>query len=379
MSYLDLNGLIVVRDWIKKTFADKQLAEAQFMSDGVGLWGIVPVRRYVIDTVVVETQSIAATINDIACIDNYTVRGSSVVQHCAICAVVNNKYYLNWVDKSGTFNKDKYINPITNKPYYCKVYALYNDMASVGQPPEGVILFRNDGEDSFQLVPPPEVAVQHYTASDGIGEELKQTLSSTGFFRAVEYHNETINTTDDAGIAYTIAQKPRENGILVVASKKLSQFGIVNQVSTSGSGNSIVSLSHPTGSRTITATLGWRQPFITKKYLKQTSNTQRLYATEDSFCVLDFTFGSGVYLGFTPLTSTAHSNHWSGVILKKAGQPINITKPTNSSTQTIICNVNRQTIVNGTALKYDARIVNDGESDILLLEILPVGETITFN
>ena len=110
------------------------------------------------------------------------------------------------------------------------------------------------------------------------------------------------------------------------------ELGLVNGVSSSGTGNVVTSMSKAANSSSITWDRNWVEPWTANAYYKQASATARISATEGKFSVLDFRSGSGMYLGFaSPYSLTNGMNHhWKGLIMKNANQAINIAKPCTS-------------------------------------------------
>ena len=99
-----------------------------------------------------------------------------------------------------------------------------------------------------------------------------------------------------------------------------SELGLVNDVSSSGTGNVVTRMSKAANSSSITWERNWVEPWTDNAYHKQTSAAIRLSATEGKFSVLDFRLGSGMYLGFASPYSLANgmNHHWRGLIMKKA-------------------------------------------------------------
>lgn len=156
-----------------------------------------------------------------------------------------------------------------------------------------------------------------------------------------------------------------------------SELGLVNDVSSSGTGNVVTSMSKAANSSSITWTRDWVEPWTANAYYKQTSATARISATEGKFSVLDFRSGSGMYLGFASPYSLDNgmNHHWRGWIMKKANQPINIAKPSMLKTNSaILCNLPQAQIVSGTNFYFDAYTTTDSSSlshDTLVLILYP--------
>ena len=164
-----------------------------------------------------------------------------------------------------------------------------------------------------------------------------------------------------------------------------SELGLVNGVSSSGTGNVVTSMSKAANSSSITWERNWVEPWTANAYYKQSSATARISATEGKFSVLDFRSGSGMYLGFASPYSLANgmNHHWRGLIMKKANQPINIAKPSMLKTDSVIlCNLPQTQIVSGTNFYFDAYTTTNTSSlshDTLVLILYPVTNELEFS
>ena len=92
-----------------------------------------------------------------------------------------------------------------------------------------------------------------------------------------------------------------------------------------------------------------------------------------------------MYLGFaSPYSLTNGMNHhWRGLIMKNAGQPINIAKPSMLKTDSVIlCNLPQAQIVSGTNFYFDAYTTTNTSSlshDTLVLILYPVTNVLEFS
>ena len=170
-----------------------------------------------------------------------------------------------------------------------------------------------------------------------------------------------------------------------IKSASASELGLVNGVSSSGTGNVVASMSKAANSSSITWNRNWVEPWTANAYQKQTSATTRISATEGKFSVLDFRSGSGMYLSFaSPYSLTNGMNHhWRGLIMKKANQPVNIAKPSMIKTDSVIlCNLPQTQLVSGTNFYFDAYTTTNSDStshDTLVLMLQPATNTIEFS
>lgn len=92
-----------------------------------------------------------------------------------------------------------------------------------------------------------------------------------------------------------------------------------------------------------------------------------------------------MYLGFTsPYTNKTLTHHWHGVIFKKQGASINITRPSfiASTVGSIACNIPQTQIVNGTGFMFDAYVCGDSSTstmNTLVLNMQALTGTIEFS
>lgn len=232
-----------------------------------------------------------------------------------------------------------------------------------------------------------------HSISDGFGKDLEDTIQlawdytdmvsaqSVSRTDAVT-HSAISSTSSTVRLAYVLSSASTHGNI---KNASASELGLVNGVSSSGTGNVVTSMSKAANSSSITWNRNWVEPWTANAYNKQTSATDRLSATEGKFSILDFRLGSGMFLGFvSPYGLTAGMNHhWRGLIMKKAGQAINIARPSMlSGDSTILCNISQQQIVSGTNFYFDAYTTTNSTStshDILVLMLQPATNTIDFS
>lgn len=196
-------------------------------------------------------------------------------------------------------------------------------------------------------------------------------------------HTAASSTSSTVRLAYVNTSASTHGNI---KSASASELGLVNGVTSStATGNVITSLTKASNSSNITQNRAWVEPWTVNAYQKQSSSTAHISATEGKFSVLDFRSGSGMYLGFaSPYSLTAGMNHhWRGLIMSKAGQPINIARPSMlASDSVILCNLTQQQIVSGTNFYFDAYTTTNTTStshDTLVLVLYPVTNVLDFS
>lgn len=270
---------------------------------------------------------------------------------------------------------------VTGNPYYSKYYYTVD---SNGLPNA---VYRWNGKE-FTI----DEDYSDHSISDGFGKDLEDIMqmamdyADTASAESVSRkdavtHSAISSTSSTVRLAYVLSSASTHGNI---KSASASELGLVNGVSSSGTGNVVTSMSKAANSSSITWERNWVEPWTTNEF-KHATFVNRIAATEGKFSVLDFRSAAGMYLGFdSPYDSTVGLNHhWKGVIMKKAGQAINIARPPMISTDSIIvCNVSQQQIVSGTNFYFDAYTTTATTStshDTLVLILQPVTNTIDFS
>ena len=294
-----------------------------------------------------------------------------------IVGKIGSAYYTTW---SGTNVPTNLYMKTNGSPYYSKYYYT---MGSNGLPNA---VYRWNGQ-KFTI----DEDYSDHSISDGFGKDLEDaiqpaldyidTVSAESVSRTdAVTHSAISSTSSTVRLAYVLSSASTHGNI---KNASASELGLVNGVSSSGTGNVVTSMSKAANSSSITWNRNWVEPWTTNEF-KNATLSNRITATEGKFSVLDFRSASGMYLGFaSPYSLTAGMNHhWKGFIMKKAGQAINIAKPSMLSTDSIIlCNVSQQQIVSGTNFYFDAYTTTNTTStshDTLILILQPVTNTIDF-
>ena len=232
-----------------------------------------------------------------------------------------------------------------------------------------------------------------HSISDGFGKDLEDaiqpaldyidTVSAESVSRTdAVTHSAISSTSSTVRLAYVLSSASTHGNI---KNASASELGLVNGVSSSGTGNVVTSMSKAADSSSITWERNWVEPWTDNAYHKQASGAARISATEGKFSVLDFRSGSGMNLGFeSPYSLTNGMNHhWRGVIMKKANQPINIAKPSMLKTDSVIlCNLPQTQIVSGTNFYFDAYTTTNTSSlshDTLVLILYPATNVLEFS
>lgn len=294
-----------------------------------------------------------------------------------IVGKIGSAYYTTW---SGTSVPTNLYMKTNGSPYYSKYYYT---MGSNGLPNA---VYRWNGQ-KFTI----DEDYSDHSISDGFGKDLEDaiqpaldyidTVSAESVSRTdAVTHSAISSTSSTVRLAYVLSSASTHGNI---KNASASELGLVNGVSSSGTGNVVTSMSKAANSSSITWNRNWVEPWTTNEF-KHATLSNRITATEGKFSVLDFRSASGMYLGFaSPYSLTAGMNHhWKGFIMKKAGQAINIAKPSMLSTDSIIlCNVSQQQIASGTNFYFDAYTTTNTTStshDTLILILQPVTNTIDF-
>lgn len=296
-----------------------------------------------------------------------------------IVGKIGSAYYTTWSGTSVPTNL--YMNTNGN-PYYSKYYYT---MDSNGLPNA---VYRWNGQ-RFTI----DEDYSDHSISDGFGKDLEDAIQPTlDYIDTVSAesvsrtdavtHSAISSTSSTVRLAYVLSSASTHGNI---KNASASELGLVNGVSSSGTGNVVTSMSKAANSSSITCNRDWVEPWTVNAYYKQTSATARLLATEGKFSVLDLRSGSGMYLGFaSPYGLTNGMNHhWRGVIMKKANQPINIAKPSMLETDSVIlCNLPQAQIVSGTNFYFDAYTTTNTSSpshDTLVLILYPITNSLAFS
>lgn len=342
---------------------------------GLGQWGAVKVDG-------VLTNSISAAQGAIGNPTAIYIAQSISTPSGTISGIVGklgSAYYTTW---NGTNVPTNLYMKTNGSPYYSKYYYT---MGSNGLPNA---VYRWNGQ-KFTI----DEDYSDHSISDGFGKDLEDaiqpaldyidTVSAESVSRTdAVTHSAISSTSSTVRLAYVLSSASTHGNI---KNASASELGLVNGVSSSGTGNVVTSMSKAANSSSITWERNWVEPWTANAYQKQTSATARISATEGKFTVLDFRSGSGMYLGFaSPYSLTNGMNHhWRGLIMKNANQPINIAKPSMLKTDSaILCNLPQTQIVSGTNFYFDAYTTTNTSSlshDTLVLILYPVTNVLEFS
>lgn len=342
----------------------------------LGMWGAVKVDG-------VLTNSISAAQGGIGNPTAIYIAQSISTPSGTISGIVGkigSAYYTTW---NGTSVPTNLYIKTNGNPYYSKYYYT---MGANGMPSA---VYKWTGQN-FTV----DEDYSDHSISDGFGGDLEDAIQP-----AMDYidtiSQESVSRTDS--VPHTSASSTASTVRLTyvntsasthgnIKSASAAELGLVNNVGSSAvTGNVITSLSKASNSSTITQNRAWVEPWTVNAYQEQSSATARISATEGKFSVLDFRLGSGMYLGFaSPYSLTAGMNHhWRGLIMSKAGQAINIAKPSMlASDSVILCNLPQQQIVSGTNFYFDAYTTTNTTStshDTLVLVLYPVTNVLDFS
>lgn len=342
---------------------------------GLGQWGAVKVDG-------VLTNSINAAQGGVGNPTAIYIAQSISTPSGTISGIVGrlgSAYYTTW---SGTNVPTNLYMKTNGSPYYSKYYYT---MGSNGLPNA---VYRWNGQ-KFMI----DEDYSDHSISDGFGKDLEDaiqpaldyidTVSAESVSRTDDVtHSAISSTSSTVRLAYVLSSASTHGNI---KNASASELGLVNGVSSSGTGNVVTSMSKAANSSSITWERNWVEPWTANAYYKQASATTRISATEGKFSVLDFRSGSGMYLGFaSPYSLTNGMNHhWRGLIMKKANQPINIAKPSMLKTDSVIlCNLPQTQIVSGTNFYFDAYTTTNTSSlshDTLVLILYPATNVLEFS
>lgn len=342
---------------------------------GLGQWGAVKVDGVLTNSIDVE-KSLVGNPTAIYIAQSILTQSGTI---SGIVGKLGSAYYKTW---TGTYAPMNLYMKKNGSPYYSKYYYT---MDSNGLPNA---VYRWNGQ-KFTI----DEDYSDHSISDGFGKDLEEAIQPTlDYINTVSAesvsrtdavtHSAISSTSSTVRLAYVLSSASTHGNI---KNASASELGLVNGVSSSGTGNVVTSMSKAANSSSITWERNWVEPWTANAYYKQTSTEARITATEGKFSVLDFRSGSGMYLGFaSPYSLTNGMNHhWRGIIMKKAFQPINIAKPSMLKTDSIIlCNLPQAQIVNGTNFYFDAYTTTNTSSlshDTLVLILYPVTNALEFS
>lgn len=342
---------------------------------GLGQWGAVKVDGVLTNPI---SAAVGGTGNPTAIYIAQSISNPSGTIS-GIVGKIGSAYCMTW---NGTSVPTNLYMKTNGSPYYSKYYYT---MGSNGLPNA---VYRWNGQ-RFTI----DEDYSDHSISDGFGKDLEDaiqpvldyidTVSVESVSRTdAVTHSAISSTSSTVRLAYVLSTASTHGNI---KNASASELGLVNGVSSSGTGNVVTSISKAANSSDITWNRNWVEPWTDNAYHKQTSATARISATEGKFSVLDFRSGSGMYLGFASSYGLTNgmNHHWRGLIMKKANQPINIAKPSMLKTDSLIlCNLPQTQIVSGTNFYFDAYTTTNTSSlshDTLLLILYPVTNVLEFS
>lgn len=266
-------------------------------------------------------------------------------------------------------------------PYYSKYYYT---MGSDGLP---IAVYRWDGR-RFLI----DEDYSDHSISDGFGKDLEDIMQLTYAYTDLVStesvsrtdavtHSAISSTSSTVRLAYVLADESTHGNI---KNASASELGLVNDVSSSGTGNVVIKMSKAANSSSIIEKRAWFEPWTVNAYQKLASPTDQIAAVEGKFSVLDFRPGSDMYLNFASMHDFTNglNHHWRGVIMTRANQPIHITKPIQlSSNSVILCNLTQDQLVSGTNFYFDAYTTTNSAStshDTLVLILQPITNVLKF-
>lgn len=342
---------------------------------GLGQWGAVKVDGVLTDSIDAATggHGNPTAIYIAQSISNLPGNISGIV------GKIGSAYYTTWTGTSVPTNLYMKTN---GTPYYSKYYYT---MGSNGMPSA---VYRWNGR-KFTI----DEDYSDHSISDGFGKDLEEAIQPTWDYidtvsaesvsrKDAVTHSAISSTSSTVRLAYVLSSASTHGDI---KNASASELGLVNDVSPSGTGNVVTSMSKAADSSSITWERNWVEPWTANAYYKQSSATVRISATEGKFSVLDFRSGSGMYLGFSSpyVLTNGMNHHWRGLIIKNANQPINIAKPSMiKSNSVILCNLSQTQLVSGTNFYFDAYTTTDTSSlshDTLVLILYPITNVLEFS
>lgn len=344
---------------------------------GLGQWGAVKVDG-------VLTNPVKATVggsgNPTAIYIAQSIlspSGTSTIS--GIVGKIGSVYCTTWTGTSVPTNLYMKTN---GTPYYSKYYYTTDSNGL----PNGV--YRWNGQ-KFTI----DENYSDHSISNGFGKDLEDaiqpvfdyidTVSAESVSRTdAVTHSAISSTSSTVRLAYVLSTASTHGNI---KNASASELGLVNDVSSSGTGNVVTNISKAANSSSITQNRNWVEPWTANAYYKQTSATAYISAIEGKFSVLDFRSGSDMYLSFASSYGLANgmNHHWRGLIMKKANRPINIAQPSMLETASVIlCNLPQAQIINGTNFYFDAYTTTDTSSlshNLLVLILYPVTNILDFS
>lgn len=343
---------------------------------GLGQWGAVKVDGVLTNPV---NAAVGGFGDPTAIYIAQSILISSGTMISGIVGKIGSAYCTTWTGTSVPTNLYMKTN---GSPYYSKYYYT---MGSNGLPNA---VYRWNGQ-RFTIVED----YSDHSISDGFGKDLEDaiqpvldyidTVSAESVSRTdAVTHSAISSTSSTVRLAYVLSTASTHGDI---KNASASELGLVNGVSSSGTGNVVTNISKDANSSSITWHRNWVELWTANAYNKQTSALAYISAIEGKFSVLDFRSGAGMYLGFASSYSLTNgmNHHWRGVIMKKANQPINIAKPSMLKTNSVIlCNLPQAQIVSGTNFYFDAYTTTNTSSlshDTLVLILYPVTNTLEFS
>lgn len=248
---------------------------------GLGQWGAVKVDG-------VLTNSINAAQGGVGNPTAIYIAQSISTPSGTISGIVGrlgSAYYTTW---SGTNVPTNLYMKTNGSPYYSKYYYT---MGSNGLPNA---VYRWNGQ-KFTI----DEDYSDHSISDGFGKDLEDaiqpaldyidTVSAESVSRTdAVTHNAISSTSSTVRLAYVLSSASTHGNI---KNASASELGLVNGVSSSGTGNVVTSMSKAANSSSITWERNWVEPWTANAYHKQASATARISATEGEFSVLDFRSG----------------------------------------------------------------------------------------
>lgn len=342
---------------------------------GLGQWGAVKVDGVLTDTVNVAQVGSAGNPTAIYIAQSISTPSGNI---SGIVGKIGSAYYTSW---SGTSVPNNLYLKKDDRPYYSKYYYT---MGSDGMPSA---VYRWNGK-YFAI----DEDYSDHSISDGFGKDIEDSIQivldhvDTVSARSVSKtdavtHSAISSTSSTVRLAYVLSTASTHGNI---KNASASELGLVNSVSLSGVGNVVTNMSKAANSSSITCIRNWVEPWTTNEF-KHATLTNRIAATEGKFSVLDFRSALNMYLGFESpyVLNSGMNHHWRGLIMKNAGQAINIAKPSMLSGDSIIlCNISQPQLINGTNFYFDAYTTTDSTStshDTLVLMLQPATNLIDFS
>lgn len=337
---------------------------------GLGQWGAVKVNG-------VLTDSISALQGGNGNPTAVYIAQSIVGPSGTISGIVGkfgSTYCTTWTGTSVPTNL--YMKP-NGIPYYSKYYYT---MGSDGLPRA---VYRWNGK-GFTI----DEDYSDHSISDGFGKDLEDVIQITAdHIDSVSRtdavtHSAISSTSSTVRLAYVLSSASTHGNI---KNASASELGLVNDVSSSGTGNVVTGMLKAANSSSIIQNRAWVEPWTVDAYQKQSSAEDQIAAIEGKFSVLDFRLGSDIYLNFASTYDLTNgmNHHWRGLIMTKANQSINIVKPPMLSPNSVIlCNFAQNQLAGGTTFYFDAYTTTNTAStshDTLVLMLQPITNVLKFS